>query len=166
LGYLRTTVQAPVLVDVNLRDPWWNRSLVDWALTGVDCVKLNQSEAALLTDAPITTGEEQKAAAVRLRDRYQAELVVMTLGAEGAVGVGDREMVWQEAPFVGDLQDTVGAGDAFSAVLALGIHHRWPLAVTLRRATEFAGEICRRRGATEADRSLYQQHRSRWNHEH
>jgi len=165
VGYLRDTVQCPVLVDVNLRPPWWNRALVDWALTGVDCVKLSREEAALLIEAPVASRTEQSEAVYRLRDRYQAKLVVMTLGAAGVIAVADGGIVRQKAPPIRDVQDTVGAGDAFSAVLALGINLDWPLSVTLRRATEFAGEVCRHRGATQSDCSLYDLQRARWNHE-
>jgi fructokinase len=165
LDYLRNTVQCPILVDVNLRHPWWNRDLVDWALTGVDCVKLNREEAALLIDAPVASRREQSEAANRLRERYQAKLVVMTLGAAGAIAVAGDEVVRQEAAPIRDMQDTVGAGDAFSAVLALGIDLDWPISVTLRRATEFAGDVCRHRGATQVDSSLYDLHRGRWNDE-
>lgn len=70
----------------------------------------------------------------------------------------------QGAPPVGATVDTVGAGDAFSAVLALGIHRGWPMDTTLARAAEFAGEICRIRGATIQDRALYHRYLERWNH--
>jgi fructokinase len=89
----------------------------------------------------------------------------MTLGAAGAIAVADGEVIRQEAPPIRDVQDTVGAGDAFSAVLALGINLDWPISVTLRRATEFAGEVCRHRGATQADSSLYDLQMARWNYE-
>jgi fructokinase len=138
---------------------------VDWALAGVDCVKLNREEAALLTAAPVESLSEQGEAANRLRERYQAKLIVMTLGAAGAIAVADGEVVRQDPPPIRDVRDTVGAGDAFSAVLALGINLEWPISVTLRRATEFAGEVCRHRGATQADCSLYDVQRARWNDE-
>ncbi len=38
--------------------------------------------------------------------------------------------------------DTVGAGDAFSAVFILGLSKGWSTALTLERALEFAAAVC------------------------
>jgi hypothetical protein len=51
--------------------------------------------------------------------------------------------------------DTVGAGDAFSAVFLFGQMQGWPLALTLARANAFAGAICGISGAVPADISFY-----------
>jgi len=164
LIYLRDTLRGPVLVDVNIRDPWGTWAALGWALRDADCVKLSQEEAALLTGAPVENRKDQEAAANQLREKYGIGQVVLTLGAEGALGVADGEVICQEGPVVHDFQDAVGAGDAFSAVLALGIYHAWPLALILERAVAFAADLCRARGATQGDPSLYERHRSRWNH--
>jgi fructokinase len=52
--------------------------------------------------------------------------------------------------------DTVGAGDAFAAVLLVGLAKQWPLPLTLQRAQTFASAIVGQRGATVADLSFYQ----------
>ncbi|MGR8999273.1 MAG: PfkB family carbohydrate kinase, partial [Gammaproteobacteria bacterium] len=51
--------------------------------------------------------------------------------------------------------DTVGAGDAFAALLLLGLSKQWPLKTTLERAQTFASALVGRRGATVADREFY-----------
>ena len=81
------------------------------------------------------------------------------------MGSVDGEVLWQEPETVEELTDTVGAGDGFSAVLALGIHEGWSLPQTLQRAAGFAADLCRIRGATTDDEGLYERHRGRWNHE-
>jgi len=58
--------------------------------------------------------------------------------------------------------DTVGAGDAFSAVVLLGLHYRWSLSTLLERAQDFASAIVRQRGATPADRGLYRSFKVQW----
>ena len=51
--------------------------------------------------------------------------------------------------------DTVGAGDAFSAVFILGLTNDWPTDMTLDRAVEFAAAMCTVSGATVRDRGFY-----------
>jgi fructokinase len=163
LRHLRDTLSVPVLVDVNLRDPWWTRETLDWVLNGTDHLKVSLVEAALLSSLPVETREERVAAAAHLRELYGMRQVVMTLGAGGALAVREGETIWQGAPPVHTIHDTVGAGDAFSAVFALGIHLSWPLGLTLERAVAFSADLCKVRGATPRESALYDAHRHRWN---
>jgi fructokinase len=58
--------------------------------------------------------------------------------------------------------DTVGAGDAFTALLMLGECLGWDLGTTLQRGLEFAEAIVTTRGATTDDRELYRPFLRRW----
>lgn len=46
-----------------------------------------------------------------------------------------------------EVQDTVGAGDAFTSVLLLGLLRSWPLQDTLKRAQKFASDVVGIQGA-------------------
>lgn len=162
LGHLRDTLPCPILLDVNLREPWWTREGVNRLLEEADWVKMNREEASLLSGRTIDEREDLLRAARDLQSRHGIRNLVVTLGEEGALGLDAREAVWQEAPEVRDAVDTVGAGDAFSAVMVLGIQQAWALADTLRRAAEFAAELCRFRGAIPDEPHLYSGHLRRW----
>jgi fructokinase len=56
----------------------------------------------------------------------------------------------------------VGAGDAFSAVLILGILEGWPLQFMLDRAREFAEAVVGLRGATSVEPAFYTRFRTTW----
>jgi fructokinase len=165
LGRLRELLERPRLVDVNLRDPWWTRERVAWCLEGVEWAKLNQEEVSALTKRPVDTGVALLEAAQYLRDRHSIGNLVVTRGGEGAMALGSESdtPVWREAVSVSRLMDTVGAGDGFSAVVALGIVQGWGLEEMLERAVEFAADLCGIRGATSQDHGLYEEHRRRWN---
>ena len=51
--------------------------------------------------------------------------------------------------------DTVGAGDAFTAVVVAGIIQRWTLDDTLEKAQQLASAIVGIRGALPYDRQFY-----------
>lgn len=165
LSHLRETVAAPVLVDVNLRDPWWSGETVSRALEGAHWAKMNGHELAVLAGAPADTETAILEAARTIRHRYGVGHLVVTFGSRGALGLDHGGAVWEDAPAVADLVDTVGAGDAFSAVLALGTHLGWPTSLILRRAAGFAADICRTRGATGDDPELYARHLRRWRYD-
>jgi fructokinase len=165
LEYLRRYLETPTLVDVNLRDPWWSRESVLPLLQEVEWVKMNEVEFSLLADVSPGSAEEwESSARAFISDRGIGNLI-LTFGSRGALGLNMEEAVWEEAPEVPDLVDTVGAGDAFSAVTALGVDGGWTLGLILGRAAAFAAEICARRGATAADQDLYLRHLRSWDHE-
>ena len=58
--------------------------------------------------------------------------------------------------------DTVGAGDAFTSVIILGLLRDWPLQLTLERAQDFASALIGIRGATLQDKAFYRAFTDPW----
>ncbi|MEE4175591.1 MAG: carbohydrate kinase [Xanthomonadales bacterium] len=141
-----------IFLDVNLREPWWDRDQVRSRLGAAHWVKLNEHELDEL--APEGGSLAQRARALFERDDLEG--LIVTRGAAGAV-VLDRDGVAGAAPAPERVAvvDTVGAGDAFSSVMIHGLRRGWPLETALERALAFAAAICGQRGATVADPDFY-----------
>jgi fructokinase len=151
-------LRLPTFVDVNLRAPWWERSAVEDLLAGARWLKLNAAELAELDGTAGTLLQR----ADRLRKRFGLETVVVTSGAQGSLTV-TADLSYQERPDrIPNFVDSVGAGDAFSAVLLLGLAHSWTPPFALRCATAFAAAICGVRGALPPDDSIYQRFSRQW----
>lgn len=164
LGYIRDNYSLPTLVDVNLRDPWWEREDVLTRLQGTTWVKLNREEARLLGQASRTVDKDPEIVGQMIRREYAIPNLILTLGSGGSMALTSTGIFRQGATKVEGGVDTVGAGDAFSAVAALGIHHEWPVDQILVRAGDFAADICKIQGATSDDPEIYSRHRRRWGH--
>jgi fructokinase len=151
-----------VFLDVNLRDPWWDRDQVLALVGGADWIKLNRDELDLLGGS-LTTGGDLTARAEAFRETHGLAGVILTLGGEGALGLTAGEPPVRVAPPADiTVVDTVGAGDAFASVSILGIRHGWPLATTLSRAQAFAARIVGQRGATTSDPARYAPFIDQW----
>jgi len=149
---LREKFAAPLFLDVNLRQPWWTPEGVENLMHAAMWIKMNDEELTLLQPEPV----DPLAAAHALCTRCRAQAVIVTRGAKGALAVfADGQTLHAAAPPVTNLVDTVGAGDAFSAVILAGIVNGLPWEKSLRRAVQFAAKICTMRGATPPDRNLY-----------
>jgi len=157
---LRESGPEIVFVDVNLRSPWWQRTQVLEMLNGADWVKLNNAELELLhpTTEP---GPAQAAAFLAMHGLQGLVLTHGSAGAEVITADGGRFTVSPAAEL--EVVDTVGAGDAFSSVMILGLTNDWPLDLTLQRAQDFASRLVGRRGATVADRAFYTTFINDWN---
>jgi len=160
LDRLHTLLGAPVFVDINLRPPWWDAEQVNHQLEGARWVKLNADELEIL--APPGQTPEDRAAA--LRQACRLELLITTLGAAGAlVYDSDGHCIQVDPPRIERLVDTVGAGDAFAAVMILGLLHAWDAATMLQRAQAFASAVVGIRGATPEQRDFYTHFMQQWN---
>ncbi len=151
----------PSFLDVNLRAPWWELASVVKGVRRARWVKLNDEELETLSQCTLER-EEIPQVAERLRNDANLELLVVTLGAEGAWVFTPESARFGEPVPVEDIADTVGAGDAFSAVTLLGLLRGWSVPVILERALQFAAQICAQRGATRPDRNLYDDYLRRW----
>lgn len=161
----RATLQAisgdaalPVFLDVNLRAPWWAaEDVLRWAGRAA-WVKLNEAELGQLQ--PGAGGLEARARALQARCGCG---VLVTRGEAGAWALSaEGETAGVRPAAAVRVVDTVGAGDAFAAVFLLGRLRGWPLAATLARAQDFASAIVGLRGATVAERGLYQAFLAAW----
>jgi len=149
---------APVFVDVNLRDPWWNEGSVGELLDMARWCKVNDHELATLAGPG-----EPVAAARRLIADHDLAQVFVTLGAAGAFSLTADGLLANVAPDRrAPVVDAVGAGDAFAAVLIAGLLDGWPLPLTLDRAQQLATAVCGQRGAVPTGPDLYRSLLSRW----
>lgn len=163
LRAIRSVHRVSAFVDVNLRDPWWSRSTLASLLDGARWVKLNRDELVqLIEPAAANAGFDVRDATRVLQQRHGLTQVIVTMGAGGASVRDGEELTEGGPPCVHRIVDTVGAGDAFSAVWIAGLIEGWSTADTLVRALSFAADVCTYRGAVTQDRSLYRRHLESW----
>jgi fructokinase len=172
LAAVCASTPAKRFLDLNLRAGQVDETIVTRSLQAADIVKLNEEELQTLfqwyfqigrADPPLGA-DEVHAACRALLDRFSLDALIVTLGHRGSVYFGrDGSLVANRdnpaPPFV---IDTVGAGDAFSAIFLLGRLRAWPLEQTLARANEFAGAICAVTGAVPRDINFYDKWVARW----
>jgi fructokinase len=147
-----------MFVDINLRPPFWNKDRVLEVLSGTHWLKLNEDELTQLS-----TKKRAEEAARQLKSQYRLEGIVVTCGSKGAFALGPDNVLLRVQPKQAqEVQDTVGAGDAFASVLLLGLGYSWNLQDTLIRAQEFASSVVGLQGAVSTSLKFYQQHLQTW----
>jgi len=141
------------LCDLNLRPGWRDPEAVRWCADHADILKVNEEERQFLAELEPGTGTDPDRALIH---RYCLQALCTTLGPGGlrwaeAAGADRVVPAWQGegAPPV---IDTVGAGDAITAAIALGIHRAEAPAVFLERGSRWAAMICGQPGALPPDR--------------
>jgi len=134
------------LFDVNLRYPFVDDTIIDQSLEIANALKLNDEELEYFAKR-FALPADPMAAMDRLLTKFQLSWVALTRGPLGAILAKPGE--WHSLPAVKtQVVDTVGAGDAFSAVLALGILYQKPFSTILGEAIKVASYVCGHRSAT------------------
>jgi len=135
------------IFDVNLRQPYYDAGVVTASLELANAVKLNDEElpviARLCGLAEATPLDQLRA----LCDRFELRVAALTRGAGGAILVTPDQVSESTAPRT-VVADTVGAGDAFTAALLVGILAGRSLDEVNERANAVASYVCSQPGAT------------------
>jgi fructokinase len=163
LDGLRAKLDAPVFVDINLRAPWWDEADLPVLFDRSRWLKVNDEELSIVAGLQGLAAEKLEDSARRLRDAHDLELLIVTCGDRGAFALERSGTITTIEPEADThIADTIGAGDAFSSVVLVGLMREWPLPSILDRAQAFASRICGQRGATRVDPELYREMEHSW----
>jgi fructokinase len=132
--------------DINLRQTFYSQDIVEQSLRLANVLKLNDSELPILAEM-FNLGKTPRQQIEALAKGFGLRLVALTRGAQGSLLY--REGRWSEQKsLVVQVVDTVGAGDAFTAALVMGLLLEMSLDDLHATAAELAAHVCSQAGAT------------------
>ena len=140
-----TTDDCLCVFDVNLRQHFYTEALIRDSLEYANILKLNDEELPVLGSSCGLSGSET-AIVEQLRERYNLRLVALTRGPKGAI-LFTEDTLSECDGFTVEVKDTVGAGDAFTAAMTLGLLLRHELERINEHACRVAAFVCSQDGA-------------------
>jgi fructokinase len=151
----RSTIRALVratpgaalrILDVNLRQQYYSRSVIEESLALSNVLKVNDAELPRLAEM-FNLGGSARDQIIRISERHNLRLVACTRGANGSLLYAQGH--WSDHPGVPTtVVDTIGAGDSFTAAMALGLLAGWELEQINQRANEVASFVASCAGGT------------------
>lgn len=141
LALLSRTKAAIRFFDVNIRQHFYSRTVIEGGLEQADVLKMNDEEVPLVTSLVSLQSVED------LLKRYPLRMVLVTLGSRGsALYLKDGTVLHQGTGKV-DVVDTVGAGDSLSAGFLASLLKGKSPQTALEVGTMLASYVCTQRGA-------------------
>jgi fructokinase len=132
--------------DINLRQHYYSRELIEQSLGLANVLKLNDDELPALAQMFGLTGRAQDRMEALART-FNLHMVALTRGPNGSLLW--QQGRWSDCPSRAvEVVDTVGAGDSFAAALVLGLLHQMDLDEINVLANDVARYVCSRAGAT------------------
>lgn len=141
--------------DINLRPVTYPDGAIASSLEQADILKLNDQELFFLQEFFNQQHQETDAFATWVMNNFGIEWIALTRGERGSRLYTRRGIRKTEGVKSANVVDTVGAGDAYAAVLALGYLRQWPIDKILPAASRFAADICGIPGAVPEDAEFY-----------
>ncbi len=146
-AFMRMLDAAPDAVkvyDVNLRQDYYSREILEECMGRSAVVKMNDEEVKTLAGMFAEDSETGVRSMIR---RFGIDLLAVTRGPNGCLLYRGDEKV--DVPGIKiTVQDTVGSGDAFTARLILACLNNEPLQTMGEEANLLGAYVATRRGAT------------------
>ena len=133
------------IFDLNIRQEFYSKEIVSSSLELADVLKLNDEELEIVTGLFTLSGGENERIDM-LKEMFSLRGVVLTKGADGSVIHFENE----KSEYTGspvNVVDTIGAGDSFTASVAVGLLSGRSLDEINRHANLVASYVCGKKGA-------------------
>ncbi len=124
----------------------FNPSVFD-LLPYVDIITPNESELEALTQMPVNSLDQTKAAAKFLSEQYQLSTILVTRGSRGALCYHEYHFL-EVANIQAKAMDTTGAGDAFNGAFAAKLIEQNSIEEAAQYANAFASLAVEKKGAS------------------
>ncbi len=139
--------------DINLRQHFYSREVIERSLQLANVVKLNDDELPTVAEMLALEGSTENQLK-SLASQFDLQLVALTRGPNGSLlyrRLTDDEGNWSDcASTPVKVVDTVGAGDSFTAAMVLGLLRKMSLDEINSIANQVACYVCSQAGATPA----------------
>jgi fructokinase len=150
-----TSKNALRIFDINLRQEFYSKEIIETSLHLANILKINDDELSTVAKDKFLSlnGNEESIMLKELAQRYNLQLVILTKGDKGSILYSleqDKEFSHGGFPVnqeEGD-SDTVGAGDAFTAAIAVGMLKNYDFDYINECANRVAAFVCSQAGAT------------------
>ena len=145
--------------DINLRPGCYNNAIIEKSLLKTDILKLNTGELAKLKQM-LSLKNSNEEFVHHLIETHSIRTVSLTKGELGSELFTSQGSFSSEPIEAIKVVDSVGAGDAYAAMLVAGLLKKWSPEKILYRASLFASRICEIKGAIPESASFYEPFKS------
>jgi fructokinase len=141
--------------DINLRPDCYSKAIIEQSLAKTDVLKLSTGELKKLKQM-FSLPASNDDLVHHLMQMHSIATLALTKGESGSKLFTNHDRFSSEPAEAIAVVDSVGAGDAYAAMLAAGLLEKWQPHEILARASLFASRICEIKGAIPDSASFYQ----------
>jgi fructokinase len=142
-----TPTETLRIFDINLRQSYYDKVIIESSLQLANILKINDEELPIVAEMLALSGDDEIAILKSLTNKYQLNLIALTKGDKGSI-LYSKEQTSIHQGYPTTIEDTIGAGDSFTAALTMGLLKQHDLDTINDHANRVAAFICSQKGAT------------------
>jgi len=136
------------IFDVNLRQSFFSLETIESSLALANIFKINDDELKIIGKLLDIPGNEEQQLKT-ISQRYNIKLSILTRGNSGSL-LYSKDNISVHPGYKIKSKDTIGAGDAFTAAVVIGLLKGFELNTINDYANQIASYVCTKSGATPA----------------
>ena len=140
------TEDTLIVFDVNLRQSFYSRDVLDRSMKRCNVLKINDEELITISRMLGYQGTDLQSKCWILLGRYHLKMLILTCGVNGSYVFTPGSMSFMATPKV-KVADTVGAGDSFTGAFVACILKGLSVADAHQKAVNVSAFVCTQRGA-------------------
>ena len=140
------TEDTLIVFDVNLRQSFYSRDVLDRSMKRCNVLKINDEELITISRMLGYQGTDLQSKCWILLGRYHLKMLILTCGVNGSYVFTPGSMSFIATPKV-KVADTVGAGDSFTGAFVACILKGLSVADAHQKAVNVSAFVCPQRGA-------------------
>lgn len=140
------TEDTLIVFDVNLRQSFYSREVLDHSMKRCNVLKINDEELITISRMLGYQGTDLQSKCWILLGRYHLKMLILTCGVNGSYVFTPGSMSFIATPKV-KVADTVGAGDSFTGAFVASILKGLSVADAHQKAVNVSAFVCTQRGA-------------------
>lgn len=134
------------IFDINLRQAFYSREIIEESLKKSNVLKINDDEFRTVGNMLGYDGEDFERGSRLLMERYGLKMVILTCGEIGSHIFYEGGSSFLPTPKV-EIADTVGAGDSFTAAFVASLLSGKSIEESHRKAVAVSAYVCTQSGA-------------------
>lgn len=134
------------IFDINLRQQFYNKEIIDTSLKKCNILKINDEEAVVVSHLFSFGDTDLENICRTLLNTYHLRMVILTCGVNGSYVFSPHFTSFQPTPKV-QVADTVGAGDSFTGAFTAAILKGLPVTKAHELAVKVSAYVCTQPGA-------------------
>lgn len=141
-----TTDKCIKIFDINLRQNYFNKEIIEDSLKRCNVLKLNDDELPVVCQMFGINNSDPEVCCRKIMSQWDINTTIFTCGAEGSYIFSHNETSYKKSKKV-NLVSSVGAGDSFTAAYCAATLKGLPLAQVHQLAVEVSAYVCTQNGA-------------------
>ncbi|WP_291326987.1 PfkB family carbohydrate kinase [Desulfovibrio sp. UCD-KL4C] len=145
-AFLDAAPKAMKVYDMNLRQHFYSKEIISKSLEKADVLKLNDDEIQIVASMFDLKGTENQMLEI-LHNKFNLNCSILTRGSKGSLIIGYGQEIESDGIVLDILENTIGAGDSFTAATILGLLLEHSLSDISKHANKLAAYVCSCKGA-------------------